>query len=271
LAESYIELGHMVKLRPERAFPTARQAALRAIQLDDSLADAHQALANVEFLYDWDFPASEREFRRALELNPNSLNARADYADYLIAMGRSDESIAERRRNLENDPLARRPIWALATGYYWARRYDEAITQSRHGIELDPNHWSGHLDLGLALEQKHQFPAAISELQKAIEASNDKIWVSFVAHDMALSGDKAGAEKIIADLQKLSKQTYVSPWLFAMIYPDLGDKEKAFTWLEKCYKKREHDLVFSKVWPMFDTLRSDPRYSDLMRRVGLPQ
>jgi tetratricopeptide (TPR) repeat protein len=138
-------------------------------------------------------------------------------------------------------------------------------------MEMDPNHWSGHLDLGLALEQKHQFPAAISELQKAIEVSNDKIWVSFIAHDMALSGDKAGAEKILADLQQLSKRTYVSPWLLAMIYPDLGDKEKAFTWLEKCYERREHDLVFSKVWPMFDGLRSDPRYSDLIRRIGLPQ
>ncbi len=271
LAESYIELAHMVRMPPEQAFPTARKAALRALQLDDSLAEAHQALANVKFLYDWDFPAAEREFLRALELNPNSLNARADYADYLIAMGRSDESIAERRRNLEIDPLSRRPIWALATGYYWARRYDEAIAQSRHGIEMDPNHWSGHLGLGLALEQKHQFPEAISELKKAIETSNDKIWVSFIAHDMALSGDRAGAEQIIAKLQRLSKRTYVSPWLFAMIYPDLGDKEKALTWLEKCYKRREHDLVFSKVWPMFDSLRSDPRYQDLMRRVGLPQ
>ena len=271
LAESYIELGHMVRISPEQAFPIARKAALRAIELDESLADSHLALANVKFLYDWDFPSAEREFLRALELNPNSLNARADYADYLIAMGRSDESIAERRRNLEIDPLSRRPIWALATGYYWARRYDEAITQSRYGIELDPNHWSGHLDLGLALEQKHQFPEAMSELQKAIETSNDKTWVSFIAHDMALSGDRAGAQKIIADLQQLSKRTYVSPWLFAMIYPDLGNKEKALTWLEKCYKRREHDLVFSKVWPMFDSLRSDPRYQDLMRRVGLPQ
>ena len=172
----------------------------------------------MKFLYDWDFPAAEREFRRALELSPNSLNARADYA-----------------------------------------------------IEMDPNHWSGHLDLGLALEQKHQFPEAVSELRKAMEASNDKIWVSFIAHDMALSGDRVGAEKIIADLQQLSKRTYVSPWLFAMIYPDLGDKEKALTWLERCYKRREHDLVFSKVWPMFDSLRSDTRYQDLMRRVGLPK
>jgi len=271
LAESYIELGHMVRMPPEQAFPSARKAALQAIQLDDALAEAHQALANVKFLYDWDFTGADRDFRRALELNPNSLTARADYADYLIAMGRTDESIAERKRNLQIDPLALRPIWALATGYYWAHRYDEAINEARKAIEMDPNHFSGHLDLGLALEQQHQFSEAILELQKAIEMSNNRIWVSFIAHDMALAGDRAGAEKILADLQRLSKRTYVSPWLLAITYPDLGDKDKAFIWLEKCYERREHDLVFSKVWPMFDSLRSDPRYVDLIRRVGLPQ
>jgi TolB-like protein/Tfp pilus assembly protein PilF len=271
LAESYIELGHMVRISPEQAFPIARKAALRAIELDESLADSHLALANVKFLYDWDFPSAEREFRRALELNPNSLNARADYADYLIAMGRSDESIAERKRNMETDPLARRPIWAMATGYYWARRYDEAIVLSRRAIELDPNHWSGHLDLGLALEQKHHYSDALSELQKATAAANNKLWISFIAHDLALSGDRAGAKKIIADLKELSKRTYVSPWLFAMIYPDFGDKDEAFKWLEACYETREHDLVFSNVWPMFDNLRTEPRYQDLMRRVGLPR
>jgi TolB-like protein/DNA-binding winged helix-turn-helix (wHTH) protein/Flp pilus assembly protein TadD len=271
LAESYIELGHMVRMPPEKAFPAAKKAASRAIELDDSLAEAHQALANVKFLHDWDFSGAEREFRRALELNPNSLNAHADYADYLIAMGRFDESIDERKRNLQIDPLARRPVWALATGYYWAHRYDEAIAVSRQAIEMDPNHWSGHLDLGLALEQKHQFAEARSELQKAIATSNDKIWISFIAHDMAISGDKAGAEKILADLQQLSRRVYVSPWLLAMVYPDLGDKDKAFFWLEKCYERREHDLVFSKVWPMFDSLRSDPRYKALIHRVGLPE
>jgi TolB-like protein/DNA-binding winged helix-turn-helix (wHTH) protein/Flp pilus assembly protein TadD len=271
LAESYIELGHMVRLPPEQAFPPARKAALRAIEIDESLSEAHLALANVKFLYDWDFPSAEQEFRRALELNPNSVNARADYADYLMAMGRTDESIVERKRNLDIDPLARRPIWALATGYYWARRYDEAIALARRAIELDPNHWSGHLDLGLALEQKHQFDEAVSELRKAVAASNNKLWVSFVAHDLALSGNRASAENMIAELQRLSQRTYVSPWLLAMIYPDLGDKDKAFKWLEKCYERREHDLVFSNVWPMFAILRTDPRYQDLIRRVGLPQ
>ena len=271
LAESYLELGHMVRVPPVGAFPEARKAALRSIELDESLAEAHLALANVKFLYDWDFTTADREFRRALELNPNSLNARADYADYLMAMGRSAESIAERKRNLQTDPLARRPIWALATGYYWAHHYDEAIAEARRAIDLDPNHWSGHLDLGLALEQKHQFGEAAAELRKAMAASENPIWVSFIAHDMALSGDRAGAEKIISHLKRLSKSAYVSPWLLAMIYPDLGENEKAIECLEKCYQNREHDLVFSNLWPMFDKLRPDPRYKDLIRRIGLPQ
>ena len=271
LAESHLELGHMLRLAPAEAFPAARKAALRAIELDDSLSEAHLALANVKFLYDWDFSTAAREFQRALELNPNSLNARADYADYLMAMGRSDESIAERKRNLETDPLARRPVWALATGYYWSHHYDEAIAEARHAIELDPNHWSGHLDLGLALEQKHQFREAATELRKAVAASDNQIWVSFIAHDLALSGDRAGAERIISDLTKLSKTDYVSPWLVAMIYSDLGEKQKAIEWLEKCYQNREHDLVFSNLWPMFDKLKPDSRYKNLMRRVGLPQ
>jgi adenylate cyclase len=224
----------------------------------------------VKFLYDWDFPGAEREFHRALELNPNAVSTRAAYADYLIAIGQTEESIAERKGNLQIDPLALRPNSALAAGYYWAHRYDEAVVQSRRVIAMDPNHWSGHLWLGLALEQKHEFPAALGELRKAMEVSNDKIWICFVAHDMALSGDKAGARRILTDLQQFSKHSYLSPWVLAMIYPDLGDKEKAFVWLEKCYQGREHDPAFSKVWPMFDSVRSDPRFRELMRRVGLP-
>ena len=270
LAEAYTDLGHMLILPPQQAFPKAKEAALKALQTDDSLSDAHSSLADVKFLFEWDFLGAEREFQRAIELNPNSLDARRDYADLLMAMGRFDESITERKRNQEIGPLALGPH-ALAMGFYWAHRYDEAIREARKVIAMDPNHWSGHLILGLSLEQEHQFPQAMVELKKAVEVSNDRMWVGFLAHDMALSGDKAGARKILVDLQQLSKRTYVSPWWPAIVYPDLGDKDQAFAWLEECYRGREHDLVFSKVWPMFDSLRSDPRYQNLMRRVGLPQ
>jgi tetratricopeptide (TPR) repeat protein len=185
-----------------------------------------------------------------------------------MAIGRVEEALAQGSQTQQIDPLALR--LGLATDYYWARRYDEAIAEARRALATDPTHWSGHLNLGLALEQKRDFQEALIELRKAAETSNNKVWLCFVAHDLALAGNKAGAEEILNDLQRLSKRTYVSPWVFAIIYPDLGYKEKAFFWLERCYRGREHDLVFSKVWPMFDSLRSDSRYQDLMRRIGLP-
>jgi TolB-like protein/DNA-binding winged helix-turn-helix (wHTH) protein len=268
LADAYMFLGHMVALPPQEAFPRAKSEALKALQLDDSQAEAHELLGTVKFLYDWDFPGAEKEFQRALVLNPNSVDAHHYYSDFLSAMGRPDEAIAEEIRIRQIDPLS--VSAELAMQQYWAGRYDPAIENARSVLAIDPNHYAGHLCLGLALEQKRQFPEAIVELQKAVDSSNEQMWMAFVAHAKALAGDKAGARKILGDLEALSRRTYVSPFLFALVYPDLGDKEQAFFWLEKCYQGREHDLVFSRVWPMFDSLRSDPRYQDLMRRVGLP-
>jgi TolB-like protein/DNA-binding winged helix-turn-helix (wHTH) protein len=187
LADAYVMLGHMVMLPPQQAFPKAETAAQRSLQIDESLSDAHSSLGDVKFLYQWDFVGAEKEFQRALELNPNSLGARASYADFLIAMGRFDESIAQRKRNQEIGPLAVGPNGALALGLYWAHRYDEAIPEARRVIARDPNHWSGHLVFGLSLEQKHQFPQGMTELKKAMEVSNNRMWVCFLAHDMALS------------------------------------------------------------------------------------
>lgn len=271
MGDAYMRLGHMVALPPEVAFPRAKSQALQALELDDTLAEAHAVLATVKFLYDWDFPGAEKEFLRAIALNPNSIDAHALYADFLNAMGRPDEAIAERRRNQERDPLSFDAVGGLAAELYWAHRYNETIEVTRKVLAVDPNLWSGRLYLGLALAQKHQFPEAIAQLQTAVEVTNDTMWIAFVADAKALSGDKAGARKILSDLQKLSQRTYVSPWWMAIIYSDLGDKDKALFWLEKCYQGREHDLVFSRVWPMFNRLHSDPRYQDLMRRVGLPQ
>jgi len=186
-------------------------------------------------------------------------------------MGRPDEAIAERVRNRQIDPLSLSAIVGIGWEQYLAGRYDLAIQNASSVLAVDPNNYYAHLCLGLSLEQKRQFSAAILELQKAKDLSNDNVWIDFVAHAEALAGDKLGAHKILADLLALSRRTYISPWCFAMMYAGLGDKEQSFIWLEKCYEGREHDLVFSKVWPMFDSLRLDPRYKDLMHRVGLPQ
>jgi TolB-like protein/DNA-binding winged helix-turn-helix (wHTH) protein len=268
LADAYMFLGHMVALPPQEAFPRAKSEALKALQLDDSQAEAHELLGTVKFLYDWDFPGAEKEFLRALLLNPNSVDVHSYYSDFLSAMGRPDEAIAQEIRIRQIDPLS--VSAGVAMQQYWAGRYDPAIESARSVLAMDPNHYGGHLCLGLALEQKRQFPEAIVELQKAVDLSNEQMWMAFVAHAKARAGDKAGARKILADLEALSRRTYVSPWLLALVYPDLGDKEQAFFLLEKCYQGREHDLVFSRVWPMFDSLRSDPRYQNLMRQVGLP-
>jgi TolB-like protein/DNA-binding winged helix-turn-helix (wHTH) protein/Flp pilus assembly protein TadD len=271
LGEAYMFLGHMVALPPQDAFPRAKTEALEALKYDDSLAEAHGLLATTKFLYDWDFPGAEKEFQRAIALNPNSTRAHVLYSDFLNAMGRPDEAIAEIVRSRETDPLSLTAIVNVGFEDYWAGRYDLAIEQARSVLAVDPNNYKAHLTLGLCLEQKRQLPAAIEELQKAADLSNDKMWIAFVAHAKAFAGDKVGARKILADLEVLSRQTYISPWCFAIVYPDLGDKDQAFVWLEKSYQGREHDLVFSRVWPMFNSLHSDPRYRDLMKRVGLPE
>jgi TolB-like protein/DNA-binding winged helix-turn-helix (wHTH) protein len=271
VAKTYIQLGHMVALPPQEAFPAAKIAALKAVELDDTLADAHEALASIEFLHDWDFVRSEKEFRRAIELNPNSVTTHAGYVDFLTAMGRADEAISEERKNLEIDPLSLRAITRLAGTLYWSRHYDESIELERKVLAIEPNLFDGHLWLGLSLEQKREFPAAIAELEQSVKLWNDNSWIGFVAHARAVSGDKAGAYRILEDMERRSKETYVSPYWPAIVCSGLGENDKAFYWLEKAYQGREHDLVFSRVWPMFDSLRSDPRYRTLMRRVGLPE
>ncbi len=270
LSGAYIGLGHSLAWSPHEAFPKAKAAALKAVELDPELGEGHTHLAVVHFLYDWDFSGAEKEFQKAIELNPNDVDARAGYSDFLLAMGRPDEAIAEAKRIEQIEP-----VWyssnPMNANYYWARRYDEAIELSRRQLALAPTSVAGHLWLGLSLEQKRQFPEAISELKKALELSNNSQFAGFLAHAYAVSGDKSAAEKILKDFEQLSQHSYVSPWWPAMIYPGLGNKEEAFLWLQKAYDGHEHDLVFSKVWPMFDPLRSEPRYQDLMRRVGLPQ
>lgn len=271
LANAYIRLGHTLALPPEKAFPAAKAAALKALEINDNNGEAHAALGQAKFLHDWDFSGAEKEFQRAVALSPSSERTQNAYASFLNAMGRPNEAVAHVRVVLQVNPVSLWAIDTLSAQLYWARRYDEAVEQARKSVEMDPNRVAGHLWLGLALEQKHDFPESIARLEKAVELSHDKSGMAFVAHARALSGDKAGARKILGDLEQRSNREYVSPWWMAIVYPDLGDKEEAFFWLEKAYRGREHDLVFSKVWPMFDSLRMDPRYKDLVRRVGLPE
>ena len=271
LADTYVNLGHMLVLPPQQAFPKAKIAAQKALEFDDTLAQAHATMADVKLLYDWDFDSAQKEIQRAVELGPNSSLVISSHMQILTIQGRYDESIALAKRMEEIDPLSSAVATNVIVQLYFARRYDEAIAQAHKVLTDNPNKYSTHLFLGLSLEQKHLYREAITELQKAVELSNEKAWVFFVAHAKASSGDQIGARKILQDMELLSHHTYVSPWWFAMVYPDLGEQDLAFFWLEKAYNGREHDLVFSNVWPMFDMLRPDPRYKDLLKRIGLPE
>jgi TolB-like protein/DNA-binding winged helix-turn-helix (wHTH) protein/Flp pilus assembly protein TadD len=269
LASSYAELGHMLLAPPEETFPYAKVAALKAIALNDDLANAHSTLGEMYLLYDWDFAAAEREIQRAVELNPNRLFIYSDYAEIFLATGRYDQAMQQILRKESIDPVAAQQSSSRAGIFYFQRRYDEAIDHARRVLNANPNSYTAHLWLGLSLEQRHQFSAALPELEQAVKLSNDNQWIGFVAHDLAVSGHKDRARRILHQLQAKAKVTYVSPWWMAIIYAGLGEKERTLYWLNVAYQRREHDLVFSNCWPMFDNVRQDSGFRDLLHRIGL--
>jgi TolB-like protein/DNA-binding winged helix-turn-helix (wHTH) protein len=266
-ASAYVALGHMMFLPPQEAFLPAKTAALKALELDDTLEDAHTALGAVKLLYDWDFPGAATEFQRAMAFNPSSVRAQNAYADYLSAMGRANEAIERARQGLELDPLSLSAIMNLAWQLYRGRHYQEAVAEAQKVADINPKFSSAHVCLGLAYEQERRFPEAIEELQKASGYCRDRCY-GLIGQVFAMSGDRQAA---LEAMQQLQRRAYASPWLIAVIYAQLNDKDRAFAWLEKAYEGREHDLVFAGAWPLFDNLRADPRYRDLLRRVGLPQ
>jgi TolB-like protein/Tfp pilus assembly protein PilF len=255
---------------PRQAMPKAKAAAIRALQLDETLAEAQTTLAHVKAFYDWDWAGAEREFKRAIELNPTYAFSHHWYALFLAAMGRHAEAIAEERRAQELDPLSLIINKNVGTILYYAGEYDRSIEQYRKGIEWDPDFVRTHLYLGLAYEQKGMYGGAIVEYQKAVTLSNGNTVIkALLGHACAMSGKRAAAIGILNELVQLQMQRYVPAFNLAIIYLGLGNKDQAFEWLERAYKERSSWLVSLKVEPMFDSLRADPRFQDLLRRVGL--
>ena len=257
-------------LAPRDAFPKAKAAATKALEIDNMLAEAQTSLAFVTWYYDWDWRVAEREFKRALELNANYPVAHQWYGSYLSSMARHDEGIAEKKRAVELDPLSlvmnRSAGWTL----YFARRYDEAVEQYRKTLELDPNFAHAHLWLGEAYKQKGMHQQAILELEKALALSGeDHAKLAALGHAYALSGKRAEATRILEKLEEMSKRSYVPPYDFAVIFAGLGEKDKALEWLQKAYEDRSAYLVYLNVEPIWDGLRSDPRFTDLLRRMRL--
>lgn len=270
LADAYNQLGSFDALPSREAFPKARDAAENALKLDEGLAESHSALAAVKFSYDWDFAAAEREFRRALEINPNYSDAHKMNSYYLTSMGRFDEAIREARRAQELDPLSVEKLAGIGEAFYFHRQYDQAIEQYRKALEMDSNSGFSHWALGRTFAAQGKYNEAIEELKKAIPLSGDSPdEPAELARTYALVGRRDEALRIVGELKRRSEHKQVAPTVMAAIYGALGDKTEAFALLDKAFGEREFILVTLNVEPMFDPLRSDPRFTELLKRVGL--
>ena len=275
LADCYSSLGFNFDaglLAPAEAIPKAKAAALKALEIDDGLAEAHTSLAFIKLNYDWDWAGAEKEFKRAIELNPNYDNAHHWYSHYLTAMGRMQESLVESKRALELDPVGLVMNVHLGWYYFYARRYDEAIEQLRKTIEMDPNRGFSHWYLGMALDQKGDYSQAIAELQTAKQLLTAVVGVEAdLGHAYAASGDREAAQRMIDELKQLSTRRYVPAYHIALIQAGLGEADEALNWLDKAYQERSDLLVYLKVEPRLDRIRSDPRFAALMKRVGFTE
>ena len=269
VADAYIWLPGYTAGTPRDCYPKAKAAATKALQLDDTLAEAHTTLALAIWLYDFDSAQAIREFQRAIELNPNYAIAHQQYGNNtLAALGRFDDAIGEGKRAVELDPLSLVINTDLGSDYYYARRYDEAIAQLRRTLEMDPGFYIAHLVLGQVLDAKGARDAAIVECQKARALNDDPSVLGVLGRAYGLSGNKMEAEKILDQLKKLSQERYVSAYSFALIYLGLGDKEEALRWLEQSYQDRAgSDIGFIRVDPLLDPLRGDPRFEALAEKI----
>jgi TolB-like protein/DNA-binding winged helix-turn-helix (wHTH) protein/Flp pilus assembly protein TadD len=271
LADTYALLGdwQYAVMTPKEAFPKAKAAAIKALELDSALGEAHNSLAFVLDGFDWDFDSAGKEFRRAIELNPGYATAHHWYAWHLSLLGRYDEAIAEMRKAENLDPLSLIINADLAELLVLAHSYDESIQQSRKTIEMDPNFALAHNQLAQAYLQKHMYDKAVAELQKAVQLSGGSpTSMANLARAYVLSGNRSEAEKLLSDLKKRSNPGHSNASEIAMIYASLGDTDQAMSWLEKGYEERFNPGVLLR--PGFDPLRSDSRFQNLVHRIGLP-
>jgi len=269
LADSYSLFANWSFAPPNEAYPRAKQAALKALEIDDTLAEAHTSLGFIKSTYDWDWSGAEREFQRAIALNPGYATAHHWYGgDPLRNQGRFEEATVELKRALELDPLSLIINRNMGDVFYLARQYDQAIEQYRKTLELDPNFASARGGLGNAYVQKSMYKEAIAEFEKSLALTDGKSGLPGLGRAHAAAGRRADAQKVLGQLSELSKRRFVAPTGIAEIYAALGDKDRAFEWLEKAYADRSIK-TYLKVDPAFDSLRSDPRFADLLRRMNL--
>jgi tetratricopeptide (TPR) repeat protein len=265
IADCYLLYGAGLPTATEN--DAAKVYAMKALEIDDTLAEAHTSLAYAKSAIDWDWQGADTEFRRAIEINPNYLTAHHWYAYHLAAVGRLDEAILEIKRAQEIDPLSLVINTDVGHILYFARRYDEAIAQYRKVLEMDPNFRVAHCRLGEAYERQGSYSEAIAELSEALEPSEDPGVLAWLGHAYATAGRRAEASKIIARLRTRPKMDYA--YQMALIYAGLREKDQAFACLQKAFETHNGAMAVIKTEPMLDELRSDPRYEDLLRRMKL--
>jgi len=271
LADSYNILAFFSVFPPREVMPKAKAAAVKALELDDNLAEAHVSLGWAGFTYDLDWPAAGKHFERAVVLDPAYPLAHSYYSLYLGALGRSEESSTEAKRALDLDPVSPAILHYVVVQLYLASRFDEAIEQCRKTLELDPSFTPVHGTLGHVYAAKGMYREALAEYEKFATLSGGSPGsTAFVGYAHARLGQRSYAFRVLDQLRAASKQRYVPALSFAIVYVGLGEKEQAFMWLEKAYDERTNSLAYLKVTAWWDPLRSDPRFADLVRRIGLP-
>jgi TolB-like protein/Tfp pilus assembly protein PilF len=273
LAMSYLLLGESPNdaLRPEVAIPQAREAAQEAIQIDPKNADAYCVLANIALSYDHNLPEAEHLFKRAIEVDPNNVTAHQWYGSYLMVTNQMLAAEKEMNHALEIDPASPLISSVSAELKYYQRDYEAAIQRANQTLEEHPGYMYAELWLAWAYREKKLYPQAIEILDRARQQSNNNpALLAQFGHALAISGNKDGARRALAELQSMAQHQYVPSLYFAGIYVGLGEKDEAFKWLEKAYQERHDRLVYLGVDPMADPLRSDARFHELMKKVGLP-
>jgi len=269
IADSYATLGLYAMLPPKEAFPAAKEAAKRALEMDDGLAEAHASMGFIYFYYDWNAAEAVKEFQRSLAENPNYALAHSWYGENLAAMGRFQEASIEAQHAMEDDPLSLIIGSNAGWTYSLAGKGDQAIEILKKAIEIDPSFPRTHFRLGRAYEQKKSYDLAISELQQAVNLSpGDACYKGSLGHAYAVSGHGIEAHKVLQDLEGRLGQTYVPAYAIALVYAGLGENDRSIGWLERAFDDRSTSIAFLKLDPELSGLHSNPRFEQLARRIN---